>query len=74
MGPKVVGFLSLRDTVGSEVSIFPRSGCISIQFSPVAIPSRSTVEGFGGIMPAFTVAAEKEKLVVNIFPTLMIEA
>jgi hypothetical protein len=74
MGPEIVRGLSLSNTVDGQLCVLPRCGCISIQLSPVTVPRRSTIEGFGGVVPTFTMAREEEKFIVNIEATFVIQA
>ena len=51
--------LRLFDAQGCELGVrTPGDGAIPVEFRPITVPSWSTVESFGYIMPAFTVSTQ----------------
>lgn len=56
-----------------EVGICPDYGSVSFEFGPVVIPGFGSVEGFGYVVVAFTVAAHVEEFVGSAGRALGVE-
>lgn len=73
MFPKLVGDQCLGDSIERDFRVFPRVCRVSIEETPVAIPSWSSVEGLCSIVITFTMTAKEKDFVRSAFLSTFVE-
>ena len=56
-----------------EVRISPGGSLVAFEERPIAVPCRSTVEGFGDVVVTLAMAAGEDDLVLDVMGGLLVE-
>jgi len=73
MVPERIYAEGLLLAIFGEFGIGPGDGAVAVKFRPVAVPGWGAEIRLGGVVEAFTVAAEEEECVLLVFRGLLFQ-